>query len=170
MIIGIQSVVLFAMFSFSTPSISQSAQPRTVLDYYIMLPDKYFEADKEQRVKWMLDRSRGAVVDVKNGYLYAPGDGAQTSIYVCLFRKPDGSYVIAVKSHAPDTDDFTYLDFYAYDAGRLVDVTKTVLPVGENDEFKYEMPRFGRTLRVSNKRGKKIYDLYWIGDRFKLRA
>src|SRR5919106_1956733 len=97
----------------------QTANPHTVLDYYKLLPEKYFEANEEQRVKWMLDPGRGAIVDVKNGYLYAPGDGAQTDVYVCLFKKSDGSYLITVKSHPADTNEFTRLDFYVLKSGKL---------------------------------------------------
>ena len=50
---------------------AQSSQPRTVVDYYMLLPDKYFEANQKQRLHWMLDPKRGAIVDIKNGYLYA---------------------------------------------------------------------------------------------------
>ena len=86
---------------------TQGQPPRTVLDYYRLLPGKYFEANFEQRMNFMLDPKRGAIVDVPNGYLFAPGDGAQTDVNVRLFRKADGHNVIAVKSHAPDSNDFT---------------------------------------------------------------
>jgi len=147
----------------------QTPKPHTVLDYYQLLPEKYFEANEEQRVKWMLDPRRGAIVDVKNGYLYAPGDGAQTDVYVCLFKKSDGSYLIAVKTHPPDTNEYTRLDLYVFKRGMLLDVSKTVLPVTVNEELKYELPRYGRTILVKNKKGSRVYDLIWVADRFRLK-
>ncbi|MCM3900517.1 MAG: hypothetical protein ND866_02310 [Pyrinomonadaceae bacterium] len=161
------TVLVFATLSLEPLTVAQTlSKPKTVLDYYLLLPEKYFEADNEQRVKWMLDPSRGAVVDIRNGYLYAPGDGAQTSIYVCLFKKPNGSYVIAVKSHESDTDEYTQLDFYLFKAGKFMDASSAVLPVRINEEFKYEMPRYSKEIQVRNKRGRKIYSLIWLGNRF----
>lgn len=55
-------------------SAQSSTRPHTVVDYYMLLPDRYFEANRAQRLHWMLDPERGAIVDVANGYLYAPGD------------------------------------------------------------------------------------------------
>src|ERR1044072_6283250 len=149
-------------------SISVAQPPKTVLDYYLLLPEKYFEANKEQRVKWMLDPGRGAVVDLKNGYIYAPGDGAQSSIYVCLFKRPHDLPLIAVKSYDSETQDYSHLDFYEYRNGSLVEVKKGVLPVKLNENFKYEMPRYGRTIEVTDQRGRKIYSLNWSGRRFVL--
>jgi len=156
-------LTLFASLSLQPPIIYQTAEPRTVLDYYRLLPDKYFEADEEQRVNWMLDPKRGAVVDVKNGYIYAPGDGAQNTLYVCLFRKADSSYVIAVKA---DVEGSTQLDFYEYRGGSFVDVTKSVLPVAVDENLEYEMPRYGTTIKVKDRTGKSLYNLAWGRGRF----
>lgn len=161
-------LTLLAVFLFQLTGDAQSSPPKTVLDYYLLLPEKYFEANKEQRVKWMLDSRRGAVVDIKNGYIYAPGDGAQTSLYVCLFKRPHGFPLVAVKSHPSDTDEYTRLNFYEYKHGALAEVNK-VLPVKVNEEFKYTMPRYGKSIEVRNQRGKKIYALIWSGRRFVLK-
>lgn len=159
---------MLAVLLFQSISAAQSSSPKTVSDYYLLLPEKYFEANKEQRVKWMLDASRGAVVDIQNGYIYAAGDGAQTSIYICVFKRPHGLPLIAVKSYESDTQDITHLDFYEYKNGTLVEVKKGVLPVKVNEDFKYEMPRYGRTIEVRDRRGRKLYSLNWSGRRFVL--
>jgi len=144
-------------------------EPKTVLDYYLLLPDKYFEANEEQRVKWMLDPKRGAVVDIKNGYIFAQGDGAQTSIYVCLFKRSSGRPLIAVKWHASDTNQFTYLDFFEYKRGALVEIKDDVFPVKINEEFKYKLPHYGRSIEVRDRHYIKIYTLTWTGRRFVLK-
>jgi len=161
-------IALLTVVLIQSISAAQSSGPKTVLDYYLLLPEKYFEASKEQRIKWMLDGGRGAIVDIKNGYIYAPGDGAQTSIYVSLFKRPQSSSLIAVKSHPPDTDEFTHLDFYEYKDGALVEVKTGVIPVKINQELKYVMPRYGKSIVVCNRRGKRIYTLVWSGRRFVL--
>ena len=116
----------------------------------------------------MLDPGNGAVVDIKNGYIYAAGDGAQTAIYVCLFKRWHALPLVAVKSHEPDTRDYTHLDFYEYKNGALVEVKKGMLPVKINENFKYEMPRYGTTIKVSDQHGRKLYSLNWSGRRFVL--
>jgi len=147
----------------------QTAKPRTVRDYYLLLPDKYFEANQEQRVKWMLDPKRGAVVDVKNGYLLAPGDGAQMSLIVCLFKRHDGTYIIGVDATYWEGADYSRLNFYRYDNGNFIDVTKSVVPVALPEEHWYELPRYGTTIRVANEKRRHLYDLNWNGRRFGLK-
>ncbi len=117
----------------------------------------------------MLDTSNGAVVDIKNGYIHAAGDGAQTPIYVCLFKRQHGLPLVAVKSYEPDTREYTHLDFYEYKNGALVEVEKGVLPVKVNENFKYEMPRYGSTIEVRDQHGRKLYSLNWSGQRFVLK-
>ena len=36
----------------------QPNEPHTVVDYYMLLPDKYFEANRDERLHWMLDPKR----------------------------------------------------------------------------------------------------------------
>ena len=163
-------LALLGVLIFQSTSEAQSSTPKTVLDYYQLLPEKYFEADKEKRVKWMLDASRGAVVDIKNGYIYAAGDGAQASLYIRLFKRPKGGTpLVAVKSHEPDTDEYTYIDFYELKNVALVEVKEKVLPVKVNKNLKYKLPRYGKSIDVSNSRGTKLYTLIWSGRRFVLK-
>lgn len=107
------SVFLLAilMIPFRHPGNAQTLPPHTVFDYYQLLPDSYFEANKEERVKWMLDPDRGAVIDVKNRYIYAPGDGAQSSIIVRLFKRRDGRYLMAVVDSHHEDIEYTQIDF-----------------------------------------------------------
>ncbi len=161
------SVASYAMHAQT--KMPKATGPRTVLDYYTLLPDKYFEANREQRVNWMLDPKRGAIVDVKNGYLYAPGDGAQTDIYVCLFKRSDGTYLIAVNYDDKNGVFESFLDFYVYHHGRLRDVGKSVMPVAFKKRLHYGLPRYGSTITVTNKSGKKLYDLVWVRNVFRLK-
>jgi hypothetical protein len=149
------------------PESSQTSEPHGVVDYYLLLPDQYFEANEEQRVNWMLNGGRGAVVDLDHGYIYAPGDGAQTDIYVRLFERPNQGPLIAVKSYASDSQDFTYLDFFEYKDGGLYPVN--VAPVTVNERFRVELPRVGNTINVSNAQGSPLYDLVWSQTEFKVK-
>ena len=115
----------------------------------------------------MLDAHRGAVVDMDHGYIYAPGDGAQTDIYVRLFERNNKRPLIAVKSYASDSQDFTYLDFFEYRDGGLHPVN--VSPVTVNERFRVELPRIGNTIQVSNAQGAPLYDLVWAETKFLVR-
>ena len=159
----------FALSFASGASPLKQAPALTVLDYYLLLPERYFMADQEMRVSWMLDPKRGAIVDKSNGYLYAPGDGGQTDIYVCLFKRPNGTNLIGVETRTPEMDDLTYLDFYLYEDGKWNAVTKEIVPIAVSESLKYEMPRYGKTIRVTRKQGKRVYDLIWADGIFKLK-
>ena len=163
------SVASSSLTTFAQSRTQQSTPPRTVVDYYMLLPDKYFEANSEQRLHWMLDPKRGAIVDIKNGYLYATGDGAQTDIYACLFKRSDGRYLIAVNYNDKEDVFESILDFYIYDRGRLRNVTKSVLPVPFNKHLYYELPRYGTTIAVTDRSGKRLYDLVWAKGVFRLK-
>jgi len=167
-------IVLFILL-IGVTSIAASAQsanprrPRTVVDYYMLLPNKYFEANREERLHWMLDPKRGAIVDIPNGYLFAPGDGAQTDIYACIFKRSNGNYLVAVGYNDKDGVFETFLDFFIYDRGHLQNVTKAVLPVRFNRLLYYDLPRHGTTIKVTTASGKKLYDLVWTGNIFHLK-
>ena len=146
---------------------AQYPAPRTVLDYYKLLPDKFFEADRKQRIDWMLDRKRGAIVDEKRGYLFAPGDGAQSDVILTLFKMRRSGYVVGVKHYAVDTNELTYLEFYTYSDGAWTEVTKSVLPMKIDHDLRYELSRYGTTIRVTDKRGRSLHRLVWSGQRFR---
>jgi hypothetical protein len=48
-------------------------------------------------------------------------------------------------------------------------VTKSVLPAAADEGLEYEMPRYGTTIEVKDKRGKRLYNLAWEGDGFSLK-
>ena len=150
-----------------TEELKEVAEPKSVLDYYLLLPDKYFEVNEDERVKFMLNERRGAVIDVERGYLHALGDGAQTDIYVRLFERPGQLPVIAVKYYASDSHDFTYLDFFEYRDGGLVQ--ESLSPVKIDENLTYELPRHGNTIQAFNAHGSPVYDLVWSQTKFELR-
>ena len=52
----------------------------TVVDYYLLLPEKTFETPARN---WL---QNATVIDKQNGYMRVTGDGAQPSFEVALFR------------------------------------------------------------------------------------
>ena len=168
----LKRLILLALVSIGTlvGASAQSRQdPRTVVDYYMLLPDKYFEANRGQRLHWMLNPKRGAIVDIPNGYLFAPGDGAQTDIFTCLFKRSDGSYLVAVGYNDKDEVFEPFLDFFIYNRGRLLNVTKSVMPLPFDKSLYYELPRYGTTIKVTTKSAKELYDFVWNKRVFRLK-
>jgi hypothetical protein len=160
--------------SARTEHSDRQKQPHTVVDYYLLLPTRYFERedDGQRRPKDRLEsiqESAGGILDIKNGYLYAKGDGAQPDLSVCVFKRPDKTYLVAVSHSDADYVFDPFLDFYAYENGRLRDVTKATLPVAIRSELLYELPRFGTTIHVTRRNGKRMYDLVWYNGRFRVR-
>lgn len=117
------------------------------------------------------------VEDTKNGYLSAGGDGAQAALRMTIFRKPEGSYIVAVNQFGEIGDDY---NFYVYENGRWRDVSNDVIPDYSTQKI-YELPRYGTRVEVFAKkiidtdgvvemseRGEKLYDLAWNNGKFSI--
>jgi hypothetical protein len=86
---------------------------------------------------------------------------------VCIFKRPDGSYLTAVSSnYQGDPYWQPSLEFYAYRNGRLMDVTQATMPRRFNKSLGYQLPRYGTTIGVITEPGKRVYDLVWVKGRF----
>jgi len=142
--------------------------PRTVLDFYFLLPDDYFDAPRKD----LLDPNRGAIVDNEHGYLHVVGDGSQFSIWLALYKKADAGRIV-VLFQEDEEGGCNSLKAYAYSGGHLVDMTKSVLPSEPCGEEKfYELPRTRTAIGVratDNNGGRHLYDLIWSGSRFRVR-
>lgn len=165
------SLLLFSCLMTLTTAIhAKDSQPKTVLDYFNLLPDKYFE-DPIVRKQWIHHKS--TITDIPNGYLFLQGDGAQSSLTVCLFKKADASYIIGVHSESSDNND---LNFYRYHAGQWQDITQQTLPneitadylhqYADGAESNYahnlKMPRTGTSIIIKDANvDKKIAELIW---------
>src|SRR5438046_10721822 len=78
----------------------------TVVDYFLLLPDKTLEAPPRA---WL---GNAQVIDRQNGYISITGDGAQPSFQVALFRYRDGCPLLALCSGELEGDDSVTLDFF----------------------------------------------------------
>lgn len=160
--------VAFGLGSFLaplSPLAQQPLKPPTVVEYFMLLPAKYFEGLRGP----MLHPRREPVVDIQNGYLFAKGDGAQSDVCVKLFQRSDGTCVVAVSSNDKEVLS-TFLVFHLYENGQPRDVTELVMPVAFDDQLNYELPRRGTTIRVTDAAGRARYELVWNGTVFLLKA
>ena len=178
------SISLAILGAFAGVASAKPAPPKTVLDYFLLLPATgqfATEVPKSERKEWLYANPKtfGAtkpIVDIKNDYLLFPGDGAQGTIQFAVFRYK-GRALIVMRDNFEDGT----LDFLRYEKGRWQDVTKQMMPVPYNVHYDYHVPRWGTTIRVTAgrnyfkdvkpapNRGKKIYDLVWVGGKFKVK-
>ena len=93
------------------------------------------------------------------------GDAGDPGITVALFKLPGGEYLIGVNVFNEMADD---LYFLRYQSGKWSDVTRSVIP-GFNKTYEYKLPRYGTTVEVSSKAGKKLYDLVWSSGKFTIK-
>jgi len=158
-------------------------QPKTVRDFFNLLPEKYFtlegcdrETDKDckkARAEYLKNFTQ--VEDIPNGYFKGACDGAQACIEMAIFKRPDGSYLVGVATEFEMGSNFYFLD---YAGGKWEDVSSSVVPEYSKKNW-YELPRRGTTMKVYAKKiieqsdnyeisekGKPLYSLAWKAGRF----
>ena len=148
---------------------AQATDPRTVQDYFLLLPERYAGISRARREEML--RSGNVTVDLRNGYI-SYQDSAEDRSAIALFRRPDGSHLIAVTYLGPDLrvnpnfEEVSRISFLRYANGRWSDVTRSTLPIPFNSRLTYELPRYGTTIKVTGRRGQRAYDLVWANGRF----
>jgi hypothetical protein len=162
-------------------------QPRTVRDFFNLLPQKYFTLEgcvdnptpaNCERARREYVRSYLEVEDTANGYWKSSCDGAQSCLEMALFKRPNGTYIVALTVTAEMQDENRFLE---YRNGKWFDVGAQVVP-GYSRKNIYELPRKGTTVQVYAKkiidqgdgfeaaeRGAKLYELIWSGGKFSKR-
>jgi len=153
----------------------QASAPRTVSDYFKLLPESYFEARNPAEARQVRAQMlKAADVDTGNDYLEVGGDAAQAGLSVALFRHA-GSVTVAVNAQG----EYYSFDLLRRENGRWRNVTRTLVP-GFSRHHIYEVPRQGTTIRVFDNlikeddfapadRGRHLYDLLWSDGKFVIR-
>ena len=152
---------------------SAKPQRRSVLDYFKMLPSSWFSESGQSRMKQLregfnsqIPASRRCVVDLKNDFLRFNAD-AMGLMDVAVFRFQGRDTVGVLNDY-----EGTTLSFWRERNGRLVDVTKQVLPFRIRGPVTHELPRVGTTIRVwkggwPNKPTRRAAALFrWRGGHF----
>lgn len=158
---------------------AQTKQPKTVRDFFNLLPAKYFtlegcEPSKDKNC----DKARREYIDtfletedIANGFWKSGCDGAQSCLTMALFKRPDASYIVALKTEFEMGSDNYFIE---YKGGKWFDISAKVIPQFSKNNL-YELPRIGTTIEVYKKktvdtditeRGAKLYDLIWKGGKF----
>ena len=162
---------------------AQTGQPKIVRDFFNLLPQKYFtlEGCADQPTKANCDRARREylknyleIEDAPNGYMKGGCDGAQSCFTMALFKRPNGTYIVAVNKLFETSEETHFLE---YAGGRWKDIGAQIVP-GYSREKTYELPRRGTTVAVYElketdegfiERGEKLYDLIWQNGKFSIK-
>lgn len=164
-------------------------QPRDVVDYYLLLPDRYFTLGGGAQERDTAIKIR----DIKNGYLRLEG-AWEGYTEIALFRNPDRSALIAVSnvSLGPGPDQKIY--FLSCDGKAWIDKTKEVFArvpqsqiatmykkkrsredkdYGQDVPHVYRLPRLGTTINVVTPPSFTsveitLAELKWVNGRFEI--
>lgn len=162
---------------------NQTIKPKTIRDFFMLLPEKYFTLEscdhkkdkdcKQARIDYL--KNFAEIEDTKNGYLKGGCDGAQSCLEMTIFKRPDKTYVVALSTFAEMMEDTYFLD---YKNGIWTDISTKIIPEFDKKKI-YELPRQGTTIKVYTKniiekgddyeigeKGNKLYDLEWKDGKF----
>jgi hypothetical protein len=151
------------------------AQPKTVTDFYLAMPNDAYSTNIEGKKitnKAALIKYRKSLIkieDTQNGYLKLEG-AWEGWAEIALFKRKDGSYLIAETSVGCGPGCDGGVKFSTYQTAKWTDVTKQFAPKvtnqmafegfrknggvneeinsGEDLSFYYLLPRIGRTLQI----------------------
>ena len=172
-------LITFAILISAVCASAQSKQPKTVRDFFLALPDKYFSLDccmslpkAKQKPEYLKRYLK--VEDTENGYLSGYGDAAQEGFVMALFKRPNGTYLIGFYTEGEGgVEDTPWTVFLNYNGGKWTEVSRTVVKGHNKFKYIYELPRKGTTIEVFAKKeeadsykGKKLYDLEWKNGKF----
>jgi uncharacterized caspase-like protein len=138
---------------------------RSVRDYFLQLPEQYLNLTPARRAEVL--RSEATIVDIKNGYISFPL-GAHSRYALTVFKLDADSYLVAVSYYGPPNIllHTSNLSFLRYEGEQWSDVTKATLPLPFDPTLRYELPRYGTTITVTNQSGGKVFDLVWANGTF----
>lgn len=158
---------------------AQGKAPRTAREYFMLLPEKYFDIEccggvtnKKSKAQYLKQYLKAE--DNANGYLSGYGDAAQEAFAMSLFKRPDGSYLIGFYTRGEGgVEDTPWTVFLNYSGGKWTDVSRKVVAGHNKEKYIYELPRKRKQVVVFSKsemgdgyKGKRLYSLDWKNGKF----
>src|SRR5688500_12501323 len=170
------AVTILLTAGSATTSAAQSPEPKTVADFLLLVPERYtIGHDRRFREELLRGEHRGGVIDIPNGYISYDASDNPSGFEFAIFRKSNGKYLVAYSTGAfgdpelsRELDNWPELYLLTYENGRWRDVRRSLLPVPFNRKHSYLLPRQGKSIAVIDARGRKLYDLTWRNDRFRV--
>ena len=142
-------------------------QPTTVTGFYLALPgsingiegtqdseipgfenDFFFYANERNESREAIRKYRKSLIkieDIRNGYLRLESNDWKGWAEVALFKKTDGSYVVAISQVTCAASCRGGIIFATYKNGRWKNVTNQVFPHSPQQGY-YQLPRVGTSI------------------------
>ncbi len=169
-LIPVLCVVIIAIASGLNPVAAQTPEPKTVADFFHLVPERYIGYDLAFRERLLRGERRGTVIDIPNGFISWNASDNPEEFEFAIFRKSNGKYLAAFSvgydSQFPQASRLVLL---SYERGRWRNVTRASLPLPYNRKLTYKLPRQGRTIEVWDEKGRQPYTLTWANDRFRVK-
>ena len=172
------------------------AQPKTVTEFYLALPggihgiagtqnseipgfedDFFFYSNQRNEAKSSILKYRKSLIkieDIKNGYLRLESNEWEGWVEIALFKKGDGSYLVALSQVACRPGCSGGIIFSTYKSGNWKNETNQVFPGSPQRGGYYKLPRFGTTIALvcGDEGGESCHDgetlakFQWNKDKF----
>ncbi len=185
---NIYFVITLVLVSLSTFAQAQTKQPKTVRDFFNLLPQKYFllEGCADNPSVTNCNKARAEylknyleVEDSANGYMKGGCDGAQSCFTLALFKRQNGTYLVGLSTSFEMGEESYFLE---YSNGKWQNISSRVVPEYSKNKV-YDLPRQGTTIEVyelksekirgeelmARERGRKLYDLVWKDGQFTIK-
>lgn len=152
-------------------------QPKNVREFFMVLPEKYFQIECCEGSKKEYLKNYLTVEDLKNGFMEGGGDAAQNGFTMAIFKRPDQTYIVGFYTFGEAQDSYYFLE---YRDEKWFDVSAREVPEYDQNNM-YEFPRYGTTMEVFSKKvlerdgefeivekGEKLYSLEWKDGKFRI--
>lgn len=171
-------------------------QPRTVTDFYLALPgsingiqgtqdseipgfenDFFFYSNERNESRASILKYRKSLIkieDIRNGYLRLESREWKGWVEIALFKKVDGSYLVAISQVGCEPKCTGGVIFATYKTGNWKNVTKQVFPYPSQQQGYYQLPRIGTSIVLicGDKRSKscqfggELAEFQWDKEKF----
>ena len=173
-------IAVFFNMSGAAISAESAAAQKTVIDYYLQLPDRYFQCETENMLKQKDKLSLIKNKNLKKGYIQASTLDGGIPIEIFLFTDDYmGIKVLAVNLRCGSGCMCRKLDFFFISEGKLMkneggflfpkieDIEKAA---GVSDGYEFILPDDGSGIKVSDEQsGKILLNIEWSGGTFNLK-
>ena len=169
-------------------------EPKTVTDFYLAMPnsineiaetdsqsypeDFFFGFTEKKESKAATIQRRKALIkiaDLKNGYLRLESNQWEGWIEMSLFKKTNGTYLVAVSQTGCGPSCSGWIIFLTHNKGKWTNVTESVFPDNFFSSLKYfKLPRVGTTIELicgdesgdECQKGKSLDEFKWNKTKF----
>jgi hypothetical protein len=145
-----------------------SAAEKGIADYFRELPPNLLESQSPSGDLDQIRRgdSTNSFIDSHNGFMFVEAQEAQVSMQIALFRYADQRPLLAIAWGGYMGPDYTTVSFFTERNGRMIPVSRAILPVGDSDDLRFELPRIGLTLVIRDSGGRVVSKWTWNRTRF----